>query len=177
MAQSGCDKSVIAAALGISEPEVSRLKSERVPVLMEELALSASAACRMARIHISTFSDWCAKDAELARRYARARSIMLDAKADELEEIGVLAAQSAPEYVQGLRLQSDNRKWYLSKLAPKRYGERVEIAGDNDNPLQVLVSQMSSRLPVAQRVTETLPAPADPLPAPADAPVAPPRLT
>ncbi len=35
------------------------------------------------------------------------------------------------EHVQRSRLRVDTRKWFLSKLAPKRYGDRqaVEISG------------------------------------------------
>ena len=39
--------------------------------------------------------------------------------------------------VQAMRLQVDTRKWLLSKLAPKRYGERVALAADEESPLQV----------------------------------------
>jgi hypothetical protein len=34
------------------------------------------------------------------------------------------------------RLQVDTRKWLLSKLAPKKYGDRLEVAGDPTAPLK-----------------------------------------
>jgi hypothetical protein len=39
--------------------------------------------------------------------------------------------------IQKHKLQVDTRKWLLSKLAPKKYGDRLELAGDKENPLQV----------------------------------------
>lgn len=37
--------------------------------------------------------------------------------------------------VQKQRLQVDTRKWLLSKLAPKKYGEKLELSGDPAAPL------------------------------------------
>ena len=39
--------------------------------------------------------------------------------------------------VQKQRLQVDTRKWLLSKLAPKKYGDRMTLAGDEDSPLKI----------------------------------------
>jgi hypothetical protein len=37
------------------------------------------------------------------------------------------------------RLQIDARKWLASKLAPKKYGDKLELAGDPDRPLSINV--------------------------------------
>jgi hypothetical protein len=37
--------------------------------------------------------------------------------------------------VQKHKLQVDTRKWLLSKLAPKKYGDKIEVSGDPANPL------------------------------------------
>jgi hypothetical protein len=69
-------------------------------------------------------------------QYACAREAMLDAQAEELEEIGNQAALAATAVeVAGLRLKSDNRKWMLSKLAPKKYGDKVTVGNDPENPM------------------------------------------
>lgn len=130
-------------------------------------------------VHESTLARWLIATPSRARESARARELSAEAWLDE----GRAAVQAS------LRKDSEidpaaarNYEQACARMAairnPKyRDGANVTVGGDAENPLQMLVSQMSSRLPVAQRVTETLPAPADPLPAPADAPVAPPRLT
>lgn len=78
---------------------------------------------------------------ELQEQYAQARARMLDVHAEELEDIGERAsmAETATE-VAGLRLLSDNRKWLLSKLAPKKYGDKVqqEVTGADGGPLQAV---------------------------------------
>jgi len=38
--------------------------------------------------------------------------------------------------VQRAKLMVDSRKWLLSKLDPGRYGEKVTLAGDPDNPVK-----------------------------------------
>jgi hypothetical protein len=35
------------------------------------------------------------------------------------------------------RLRVDTRKWLLSKLAPKKYGDKLELSGDAENPIAV----------------------------------------
>lgn len=95
--------------------------------------LSLRQSCAKHGVNKSNFLFWVENDPLLADQYARARYEMLDYHAEELEAIGEQAAraQTAVE-VNGLRLKSDNRKWLLSKLAPKRYGDRIELAGGLD---------------------------------------------
>ena len=76
-----------------------------------------------------------------ASKYARARSIGYERLADEIIGIGdaPIMFNGVPDnaLVQQARLRSDNRKWYLSKVLPKRFGDRVEatVIGDPNQPL------------------------------------------
>jgi hypothetical protein len=82
-----------------------------------------------------TFYSLITASGEVGERYARAKTAGLDAVADESMDI----ADSCPidkDSVAKARLQIDTRKWLLSKLAPKKYGERTVIAGDPDAPLE-----------------------------------------
>lgn len=92
--------------------------------------------------------NWAINDVEgFLSRYMRARDIGLDVMADELLDIantpveGVRREESddgvkevREDMLGHRRLQVDARKWYLSKLAPKRYGDRqaLEISGSVD---------------------------------------------
>jgi len=97
--------------------------------------MSLRQAAEYANVAAGTFLGWCDADAELAEQYARARERLLDAKAEELEDIGERAAQADTAVeVAGLRLLSDNRKWLLSKLMPKKYGEKLAVGGADDLP-------------------------------------------
>jgi hypothetical protein len=88
-----------------------------------------------------SFIRWCDEDAKLAERYAHAREAMIDKLADELLEIADSPVAQTPSgatdngAVQNKRLQVDTRKWILSKIAPKKYGEKLEVSGDASNPL------------------------------------------
>lgn len=41
------------------------------------------------------------------------------------------------EHVQRSRLRVDTRKWFLSKVLPKKFGDKITHAGDQDNPIIV----------------------------------------
>lgn len=64
------------------------------------------------------------EDEEFAGRYARAREAQAHHEADEIRQIADLAT---PENVNVARLQIDARKWRASKLAPKHYGDKLDL--------------------------------------------------
>ena len=88
--------------------------------------------------------DW-ARNPEhpFSPQYALARDAGLDAMGEEILEISdnevrdwrsvkddkgnVTGVQVDGEHIQRSRLRVDTRKWYLSKLAPKRYGDRLAM--------------------------------------------------
>lgn len=106
---------------------------------MEE-GLSLRQSCKEVGISVSVFLRWVDSDIELQEQYARARARLLDVQAEELEDIGdqAVMAENAVQ-VAGLRLKADNRKWLLSKLAPKKYGDKIAVGGADDlAPVQVV---------------------------------------
>jgi hypothetical protein len=74
-------------------------------------------------------------------RYARAKSMGYERLADEVIAIGdaPILFDGKPDnaMVQHARLMSENRKWLLSKMLPKQFGDKVtqELVGDADRPL------------------------------------------
>jgi hypothetical protein len=102
--------------------------------------LSAFKACQVAGVPQSTFSRWCDDDATLAESYARAREDLIERMATEImdisdQDVGITDGKKDWAAVQKHKLQVDSRKWLLSKLAPKKYGDKLELSGDNENPL------------------------------------------
>jgi len=114
--------------------------------------LSCFKACAVAGVHSSTFNDWINADAALAVRYAGAREALIEKMANELLEIADTPVGSTDSgatdsgAVQKQRLQVDTRKWLLSKLAPKKYGDKLELSGDKENPLHVKQTIDASKL-------------------------------
>ena len=85
---------------------------------------------------------WLASEvnANFRDKYARAKEIGIERMADEIAEIADsgsndwMAANDPDnpgyrlngEHVQRSRLRVDTRKWLLSKLIPKKYGDKIE---------------------------------------------------
>ncbi len=118
-------------------------KAELIDLVLSGMrdGLSAFKACEAAGLSQSTFNLWVNEDAELAAEYARAREDLIERMATEIMEISDqdvgVAVDGKKDWaaVQKHKLQVDTRKWLLSKLAPKKYGDRLELAGDKENPL------------------------------------------
>ena len=90
-----------------------------------------------------TVCDWLNKHPDFAEQYARAREAQADTLADEILDIsdngvndwvekhGADGQAEGWEYngdaIQRSKLRVDARKWYAAKLAPKKYGERLDL--------------------------------------------------
>ena len=83
---------------------------------------------------------WIDADTDFARQYAHAREAQADALFDDLAEIAqaALTSESAVE-VAARKLIIETTKWRISKIVPKRYGDKLELAGDSKNPLSITV--------------------------------------
>lgn len=89
-----------------------------------------SKACRDTGYSKTTFLRWCDEASENADRYVRAREAGLDAEADRAIDEALTAEKADLG-----RLALDARKWYLSKLMPKKYGDKQLVGSDPENPL------------------------------------------
>lgn len=80
-----------------------------------------------------------AKDPDFAARIARAREAGQDHEADSCVQMADMA--SADDWQQ-VKLRIWARQWRAAKLAPKKYGDKVqqEITGADGGPLQANVS-------------------------------------
>lgn len=115
--------------------------------------LSAFKACQAAGVPQSTFNVWLGEDEDLAARYALAREDLIERIANEIVEISdkdveIQDGKRDWAAVQKHKLQVDTRKWLLSKLAPKKYGDKVglELSGQNGGPIQILAATTDEKL-------------------------------
>lgn len=137
-----------------------RTKEEKIEAVLAILSAGVPGvirACREANVPRMTFIDWVDADKDLAGRYARARSIGMDALAEEIVDLSdtepsevttAFGSHADSAHVAWKKNQIDARKWLLSKLAPKKYGERIEQAVTVDLLSQVL-DPVTSRFPVS----------------------------
>ncbi len=99
---------------------------------------------------ISTVMGWLfdGKHAEFSEQYAHARDLQADKLFDEALEIADATSDDwitteddkkilDHEHVQRSRLRVDTRKWAAGKLAPKRYGDKLQHTGDGGGPIRV----------------------------------------
>ena len=119
---------------------------------------SLRAVCRREGMpNRATVTNWLITDKEgFFSQYTRARDIGLDEMADELFDIADDSTRDTfvddngnertnSEVVARSRLRVDTRKWYLSKLAPKKYGDRItqEVVGEGGGPVKVVSADMT----------------------------------
>jgi transposase-like protein len=103
---------------------------------------SLRAACREAGIGASTFLDWVGDDKELAEQYTRARETGADAEFERFLEMSEVEPERTERgvdsgWVQWQRTRMDAVKWALSKKAPRKYGERLDLKHSGSVGLQI----------------------------------------
>ena len=77
----------------------------------------------------ATVFRWLRDDEEFSDQYARAKEESADALADDIQDIsdGVLKKKYDP---QAARVAMDGKKWIASKLKPKKYGDKLDLTGE-----------------------------------------------
>ena len=79
---------------------------------------------------------WIAKHPEFSENYARAQADRVVAWSEEIVDI----ADDEKADTNRARLRVDTRKWLMSKMDPKKYGDRQEhrLTGPNGGPVQTV---------------------------------------
>lgn len=85
----------------------------------------------------ATFMRWIAEDEALRENYMRAREASADYLADEI--VHIADTELDPQVA---RVRIDARKWVAAKMKPKKYGDKLELAGDPENPLHLKVTRV-----------------------------------
>ena len=104
---------------------------------------------------VATFLRWVDERPELVEHYARARALCLDAMAEDIldiadtPEIGQKTISKATgieitegDMVEHRRLRIESRKWLMAKMAPKKYGDKVETThlGPGGGAIQIIAT-------------------------------------
>ena len=85
---------------------------------------------------------------DFLHKYVRAREEQAEYLADEIIEIADDSSRDTivtddgreifnQEFAQRSRIRIDARKWIASKLKPKKFGDKMILSGDKDNPITV----------------------------------------
>jgi DNA-binding helix-hairpin-helix protein with protein kinase domain len=145
---------------------VDRAEKSQEVVRLMATGLSLRKSCIQAEIPAPMFLRAVDASPELAEQYTRARQALLDKMADEILE---LADAPVPVLDNGAtdnalvrqrQLQVDTRKWFLSKLAPKVYGDRLDVSVSDtrisiNGALQAAQSRLVDVIDVTPRLTSS----------------------
>ena len=100
----------------------------------------------------STVFKWLGEQKAFSEQYARAREAQMEVMAQEIVDIADDSSEDAQtddngnvrqnsEFVQRSKLRVDTRKWLMSKLAPKKYGEKVDLNHSGEVALKTIMVQ------------------------------------
>ena len=105
-----------------------------------------------------TVRGWAVRDVDgFGDRYRAARQMLLEYWADQIVDI----ADDGELDPRDRQIRTGVRQWLMSKLAPRRYGDKVQISGDPESPLQVMHREVSlaelsdDQLEALQRFTQS----------------------
>jgi hypothetical protein len=119
----------------------------------------------------STILLWLSRHEDFSARYARAKEVQVEALAEEILTIADDGSNDTyvdekgntktdQDVVQRSKLRVDSRKWLLSKLAPKKYGDRTDV--NLSGSISIPEEQLDARIAELLRKAGTLPALAGP---------------
>lgn len=97
------------------------------------------------------FLKWVSEDEALAKQYAQAMNVRADLMFDEMLDIADSTGDDIIELDDGRqvvnhevinrdRLRVDTRKWVLSRMNPKKYGEKVDVTSGGEKIEPVAIS-------------------------------------
>lgn len=127
----------------------SKEVADKICMLLSTTSKGLVNICKLPQMpDVSTVYDWLANPnyKEFTDSYARAREAQADLLADEIIEIAdtekrTVSTNEGDQYSTVTesdnparsRLMIDARKWKASKLAPKKYGDKVDVTTNGEN--------------------------------------------
>ena len=89
-----------------------------------------------------TFLEWVSKDDSMSKQYAQAMMVRAELKFESIEQdyterpkIDAETGRIDPAWVNLQRLKIDAKKWELSKMLPKKYGDKQETTHIIEQPI------------------------------------------
>jgi hypothetical protein len=119
-------------------------KFELLCQMIEIEGISAVKGIKRLGLSTDMFYKWLNEDENNAKKYARAAEIrsemifeeMLDIADKQDKDVYIDAEgkeRTDHNVIHRNKLQIDTRKWYLSKMMPKRYGDRLDLTTNNES--------------------------------------------
>jgi len=102
----------------------------------------------------STIFRWLLEEdkKKFKEQYKEARNVQAELMFEELLEIA--DENDDKETSNRSRLRVDTRKWYLSKVLPKKFGDKLDLTSDNEKIQPVLVTYVNEKEPENNKDTD-----------------------
>jgi hypothetical protein len=142
---------------------------EDICTMIESSSIGIPHLCKQVGIGSDTFYKYMRETLDAQKRYARAKEIQCEYLADEILEIADDATNDFMTVVKGdeeyerenkevtnrSRLRVDSRKWLLSKLVPKKFGDKVDIEHSGSIDFASIIEQARNRINQKDQGDET----------------------
>lgn len=80
---------------------------------------------------------WLDRHQAFRKRYACARRVQAQRLAMDQVRIADEASTRTPQHVHKARIRCEARRWAAARLAPMDFGDRLEVRGDQTNPISI----------------------------------------
>lgn len=127
-----------------------------------------TAACQAEEMRVSYLYEWRDASPANAERYTRAREEQAHAIAEQCFEIAddttrdTRIGQGGPEpnkeWMMRSKLRVETRRWYVEKVAPRFYGQKVDVTTNGEPLTAARVTQMTTeeiKAEIARRLGAT----------------------
>lgn len=129
---------------------MSKKKAGRPTIFTKELAdticelissgKSLRSVCRIEEMpDASSVFKWLRENEEFSKQYARATEERTESQHEDLLSFGDEALEEAKNVtdpklanavVSAVKLKADNLKWSMSRMKPKKYGDKLDVTSD-----------------------------------------------
>lgn len=119
----------------VEDEEETRPLEERMAIVMRICARIASGELlrdcyAQESIDSTTWWRWCESNNMIRAHFERARLAQAHSMAEYAVSLPASIRGADHHIVQAVRLETDLLRWYTSKIAPKLFGDRIEVGGE-----------------------------------------------
>lgn len=142
----------------VGEGRPSKYTKQLADSICEEIILGKSlkTICSRAEMpNASSVFKWIGENDEFSKKYAyacqeRSEAMLeeiLDISDDGIDVIKQGAEKKSGALAQIVRLKVDTRKWYMSKMKPKKYGDKLDLtSGGEKLPTPILSNAVPNNI-------------------------------
>lgn len=102
---------------------------------------------------MSTVFLWLREHKDFSEQYERAREERTEAQQEDLLELGdeavslaqAVDSKASNAVVSAVKLKADNMKWVMSKMKPKKYGDKIDMTTNGKDIPQPIYNGQSTK--------------------------------